>query len=250
MVYTTIDSIVRRALLENSYPIHWYAEYLFHASTCLRELNISTLKVINTRDLPVGDYGEVDLPDDFMDDVAVSFSTGATLKPIPHRDSINPLRVHNPTTGAFEQQPTTTTLSQGGLYFPFVGRTWYWNISDYGEPTGRLFGSDGENPNGYKVIKERRQIQLYGEFSGGNMILQYISDGQSLDNASMVDNLAFATVQAYINWKRTANANNEFSPEGRQFYNTKRKLKGRLNEMTGTDIINIIRSQYTAAIKN
>ena len=250
MVYTSIDSIVRRTLLENSYPIHWYSEYLFHASACLRELTIDTLKVINTRNLPVNADLSVDLPDDFQDDVAVSFSTGATLKPIPHRDSINPLRVHNATTGAFEMQPTTTTLSQGGLYFPFVGRTWYWNISDYGEPTGRLFGSDGENPNGYKVIKERNQIQLYGEFSGGNMILQYISDGQSMDNASMVDNLAFATVQAWINWKRTANAVNEFSPEGRHFYNTKRKLKARLNGMTGTDIVNILRSNYTAAIKN
>jgi len=250
MIYTTIDIIVRRALLENSYPIHWYSEYLFHASTCLRELNIEVLRIINTRTLPVNSDGSVDLPDDFQDDVMLSFNAGALLKPIPHRDSINPTRVHSATTGAFEQQPTTTTLSQGGLYFPFVGRTWYWNISDYGEPTGRLFGSDGENPNGYKVIKERGQIQLYGEFTGGNVVLQYISDGQSLDNASMVDNMAFATVQAYINWKRTPNASNEFSPEGRLFYNTKRKLRGRMNNLTPDDIRNIIHSAYTAAIKN
>ena len=250
MVYTTLDALCRRNLLDNGLPIHYYAEILFHGSNCLRELTIDTLKVVNTRNLPVNPDLSVDLPDDYLDDVAVSFSTGATLKPIPHRDSINPLRVHNATTGAFEIQPTTTTLSQGGLYFPFVGRTWYWNISDYGEPSGRLFGSDGENPNGYKVIKERRQIQLYGEFSGGNMILQYISDGQSVDNASMIDTLAFQTVQDYMNWQRSPNKNNEFSPEGRKYYNSKRKLRGRLNDMTTEDIKNITRANYTAAIKN
>ncbi len=250
MIYTTVDIICRRALLENGYPIHFYAEYLFLASSCLRELNIDTLKVVNTRDLPINADGSVDLPSDFQDDVMVSFNTGATLKPIPHRDTINPLRVHNTTTGVFEQQPTTTALTQGGLYFPYVGRTWYWNISDYGEPTGRLFGSDGENPNGYMVIKERRQIQLYGEYCGGNIVLQYISDGQSSDAASMVDNMAFSTVQNWINWKSSPNKNNEFSPEGRLFYNTKRKLKARLNDLTHEDIRNILHSAYTAAIKN
>jgi len=250
MTYTTIDQICRRALLENSLPIHWYAEYLFHSSTCLRELSFDTLKITNTKSLPVNVDGSVDLPDDYVDDVMLSFNTGAVLKPIPHRDTINPLRVHNTTTGLFEQQPTTTALTQGGLYFPYVGRTWYWNISDYGEPTGRLFGSDGENPNGYKVIKERGQIQLYGEYSTDNIILQYISDGSSIDSASQVDVLAFSTVQAWINWKSSQNANNEFSPEGKLFYNAKRKLRGRLNGMTTEDVKNILRSNYTAAIKN
>ncbi len=249
MVYTTLDIVVRRTLLENGLPIHWYSEYLFHSSTCLRELTIDTLKVINTKNLSVSYYGSVDLPDDYLDDVMLSFNDGQLLKPIPHKDSINPLRVHNTTTGAFETQTNVTTIDTGGLFFPFVGRTWYWNVSDYGEPTGRVFGANGGNPNGYKVIKERRQIQIYGA-SGGNVILQYISDGQSVDNASMVDTQAFSTFQAYINWQTSPNKNNEFSPEGRKYYNTKRKLKIRLNGLTLEDVKNIVRGQYTASMKN
>jgi len=250
MTFSTLDSIIRRTLLENNLPIHWYAEYLFYSSTCLRELTIDTLKVINTRCLPIGTYGEVDLPDDFLDDVGLSFNTGAVLKPIPHRSNINPLRIHDADTGDFVQQKTTNTIIQGDTLFPFVGRTWYWNVSDYSEPTGRLFGSNGSNPNGYTVLKERRQIQLYGHFNGGNVILQYISDGQSADAASMVDTLAFSTIQAYNNWKRSINKDNEFSPEGRTYYNTKRKLRSRLSGMTSEDIRNILHSAYTAAIKN
>jgi hypothetical protein len=250
MLYTTLDVICRRALLERGLPIHYYPEFLFHSSTCLRELTIDTLKVVNTRNLPVNDYGAIDLPEDFLDDVMLSFADGATLRALPHRRSINPLRIHSAETGLFEQQPSSTNVNVGDIYFPFVGLTWYWNVSDYGEPTGRVFGANGGSPYGYQVFKERRQIQLYGGINTGNAILQYISDGQSIDNASMVDTLAFSTIQSYIIWKSSPNADNEFSPQGRMFYNTKRKLKSRLSSLTGTDIINIIRTAYTAAMKS
>lgn len=249
MVYTNLDIIVRRTLLDNSLPIHFYAEFLFHSSSCLRELTIDTLKIINTRNLPVGDYGEVDLPEDYLDDVMLSFDTGGTLRGFPHRDSLNPLRVHDSTTGLFSSQSPSTNLNNADLYFPFVGYTWYWNVSDYGEPTGRLFGVGGGNPYGYKVVKERRQIQVYGS-NQGNVILQYISDGQSIDNATMVDTQAFSTIQSFINWQRSPNKDNEFSPEGRKYYNTKRKLRARLSGLSGTDIINIFRTNYMATIKS
>lgn len=249
MLYTTLDTIIRRSLLESSLPIHYYAESLYHSSTCLRELTFDTLKIVNTRNLPIGAYGEIDFPEDFTDDVMLSLADGSTLRPIPHKESINPLRVHSTTTGQFESHPSSININNGDLFFPFVGYTWFWNVSDYGEPTGRIFGSNGGNTYGYKVIKERRQIQVYG-CNGGNAILQYISDGQTIDNASMVDSLAFTTIQNYIIWKRSPNANNEYSPEAKMYYNTKRKLKARVSGLTGADVINIIRSSYTAAIKN
>lgn len=250
MVYTTLDIICRRALLENKMPIHYYAEYLFNASTCLRELTIEALKVINTKNLPVNERGEVDLPDDFQDDVMLSLGAGAVLRPIPHKTSLNPLQIHNATTGAFEVQANPATVNSGNLYFPFVGYSWFWNVSDWGEPTGRVFGATGGNPAGYQVFKERRQIQMYGGFTSGSIILQYISNGQSVDNASMVDNMAFATIQSYIDWKSSPNAKNEFSPEGRMYYNQRRKLRARLSDLTHEDIRNVIHSSYTAAIKN
>lgn len=250
MVFTTLDVICRRALLERGLPIHYYSEFLFHASTCLRELTIDTLKIINTVNRPIDAYGAIDLPEDFLDDVGLSFADGATLSPLPHRKNMNPIRVHSTETGQFEQQASSVNINTGDLYFPFVGYTWFWNVSDYGEPTGRIFGANGGNPYGYEVFKERRQIQLYGGVNLGNAVLQYISDGQSIDNASMVDTLAFSTIQNYIIWKSSPNADNEFSPQGRMYYNTKRKLRTRLSGLTGTDIVNIMRSTYTAAMKN
>lgn len=69
MNLTTIDQIVRRGLLENGLPIHFYSEFLYHGATCLRELNLDTLQIVNTVNLPTNDYAAADLPDDFDDDI-------------------------------------------------------------------------------------------------------------------------------------------------------------------------------------
>lgn len=250
MVYTNLDIITRRTLLEKGLPIHYYAEHLFHAAACLRELSFDTLKIINTQQLPINSYGAVDLPDDYVDDIAVSFNWGSLLQPIPHKDSINPLRVHNSTTGAFAEHSNADQFDNNGLFYGMVGWTWYWNINDYGEPTGRMFGANGGGVNGYKVIKERRQIQLSGDFPAQGIILQYISDGQNVDAASLIDTQAISSIQAYQSWKSSPNANNPYSPEAANFNKEKRKLRARLNDLTTVDIKQIIRLNYTAAIKS
>ena len=250
MVYTTLDIIVRRTLLEAGLPIHYYAEGLYHSSTCLRELTIEILNVVNTKTLPVNSYGAVDLPDDFNDDVMLSFGGSQILRPIPHKSNLNPIRIHDSTTGAFESQPNPARVNSGNLYFPFVGYSWFWNVSDWGEPLGRVFGATGGSPDGYEVFKERRQIQLYGAYTCGSVILQYISDGQSVDNASMVDTQAFSTIQKYNDWKMSPNANNEFSPEGMAYMNQRRKLRSRMSTLSVEDIRDTLHKAYTAAIKN
>jgi len=126
---------------------------------------------------------------------------------------------------------------------------WYWNYSDYGEPTGRFFGRSGGTSQGYRVVKERREIQLTDNFIGQNVILLYISDGQGIDNASQIDTQATKAIQAWSDWKRSRNSNNEFSPEGKYWYNQKRILRARLNDMTVADIKNVLHNAYKATIK-
>jgi len=251
MIFTTLDIITRRGLLENNLPIHYYSEFLIHGSSALRELTFDTLKVINTVKLPISTYGSCDLPDDFVEDVGVFFDDGGTLSPIAHNNGISPLRLHDTTSGAFVP-PTGSdnTQQDSSLFFGSSGSLWFWNVNDFGEPTGRYFGANGGTNIGYKVIKERRQIQLSSGFIDGAIVLQYISDGQSIDSATQIDTQAIATIRAYQEWKRSPNANNEFSPEGRGYYNQKRLLRARLNDLSLHDIKNIIRKNYTAAIKN
>ena len=250
MIFTSLDAICRRNLLEKGYPLHFYPEFLFHASTCLRELTIDTLKIINTVLLPVNSYNAIDLPTDFMDDLSVSIPVGGLLHPVPKRDSLNPLRFIGP-TGTFTTPPHPNNTS-GEMFLGFnTNWLFFWNINDYGEPTGRYFGATGEGKmNGYKLVKERRQIQLTQTFTSCDAVLMYISDGQSSDAATKVDVMAFATITAFINWKRSPNADNKDSPEARNFWNERRRLVAREDDLTATDIRDIILAAYSAAMRN
>lgn len=252
MLWATVDNIVRRQLLEKSYPIHWYAEYLFHASTCIRQLSTDTLKIINSANLPVNtDSNSVTLPSDFVDDIAVTIPVGDLLQYVPKKNNLNPLRIHDATTGQFVPYTDLTTQGENTV-FGFIGNWyWFWNISDYGEPTGRYFGAGGgEKLNGYMLVKERNQIQLTGTFTSENVVLLYISDGQSIDNATRVDSLAIDAIKSYINWMTSPSAGIERSPEGMSYYNQRRLLRARLNDLTLTDLRDIIRSNIMATIKN
>jgi hypothetical protein len=251
MTYANLDMIVRRSLLEKGYPIHYYAEYLLHAASCVRQLTTDTLKVINTVNLPINKYFAVDLPTDFVDDISVSMPVGNLLKPIPKNDNITPLRMTNPDTGQFipyrekikEENETVFGINPSWL--------WYWNVNDYGEPTGRFFGANGgERANGYKLLKERNQIQFTETVTGKDIVLMYISDGQSVDNATRIDMLAFSCIQAYIDWKTSKNAAIKSSYESITYHSEKRLLRAKLNDLTAIDIKNIVRKNYMASIKN
>lgn len=243
MKFTNLDIIARRWCLEKGLPIHYYLEALVHASTALRELAFDTIGIINTVRLPLNDYAAVDTPSDFVDEVAVSLSVGNYLLPVSKNNNITPLRNKN-SDGAFTTygEDGTVTFDQNGL--------WFWNTNDWGENTGRMYGGSGATQSGYKVFPERRQIQFTEGFPSASVVLMYISDGQNMDAATMIDVRAQMTIQAFMSWKRSPNADNNRSPEAANYYNEKRLLKQKLNDLTINDVKDIMRRNFHASIKN
>jgi hypothetical protein len=254
MLFTSLDEIVKRKLIDSGYPIHYYFEYLSHAAGCLRELNFDVLDMINTVRLPVNcDDHTVDLPEDFVTDgdISVGIPVGQFLQPVVKMDKITRLRNKNPTTYQYEDyQGATPSESVDGLYLN-PGWNWFWNVNSFGEPTGRQFGGNGgATLNGYTVVTERRQIQLTETFTSSEIVLMYLSDGQSADNATHIDVGAFACIEAWIDWKRSPNRNNDRSPEGMYYYNQRRLLKARKHQLTTLQIRQILHNAYSATIKN
>lgn len=250
MIWATLDSIVRRNLLERGYPMQYYIEELTHAATCLRQLTQDTLKVINSVTLAVdtSDY-TADLPDDFVDDIGVAIPAGGLLLPIPKRGNLNRIPAINSDTGQFTSMPTLN--ASGNTFFFGFGWTWFWNFNDWGEPTGRYFGANGGDAlNGYTIVKERRKIQFTSSFLSPDAVLTYVSDGQSADAATQIDTLAIDAIKKYINWQMSPNADVDRSPEGITFSNEKARLRRLLDDITTTDIKQIFRNNYTASPKN
>lgn len=253
MLLTNLDILVRKWLLERSLPIHFYAEGLYHSAAAIMLLTQDTLQIINTANLPVDSTGNIQLPDDFDEDLSVCVPAGQALYELPKQDWITPLRIHNTTTGEFmpyNELVDDDTPEGETSFFGFPG-TWayYWNVDSYGGFTGRRFGAHGGINAGYQVFKQRRQIQMTEGFIGSNVVLLYISDGQRADSASQVDTKATQCIKTYIDWQRSSNATNEHSPEALTFYNQKRRLRILLNQLTKADIINVIRQAYTATLK-
>jgi hypothetical protein len=248
MQFATLDMIVNRSLLEKGYPKHYYIEYLVHCSSAIRELTKDTLKAVKSADLPVHSDNTIDIPTDFTDDIAACLPVNGLLQPLPHNENINPVIKHD-SSGDFVPFSNSNSTDETFFGFP-TSYGWYWNINDYGESTGRYFGLSGGTSSGYKVNRERRKIQFTGTVSGGSIILLYISNGQSSDNATQVDWRAFQAIQSYCDWKSSPNAAIKDSPEAMTYYNERRRLVANLNPLTKNDILNIMRSAYTGAPKN
>jgi hypothetical protein len=239
MRYTTLDKIIRRNLLAKRLPLHYYVEFMVHASTCLRELTFDSLRIINTVELELNDY--------YVDWTKVGLKMSQFIQPITQRDSINRLRNQN-SQGEYitYQDPATFNMD-----FPFWPGYWmFQNIDDLGENLGRLYGfNTGLVPDGFKIIKERNQIQFLETSRDSTYVMEYISDGQTSDNASQVDQYAWSAIEAYINWKRSPNADNDRSPEAFNYKHQRGVLRARMNETTGYDIRQILYRNYRASIK-
>lgn len=247
MRFTTLDKIIRRNLLAKRLPLHYYIEFLVHASTCLRELTFDSLKIINTVELTLNDYYAADLPCDYVDWTKVGLKMGQFVQPITQRDSINRLRKQDSQGNYITyQDPASFNMD-----FPFWPGYWmFQNIDDLGENLGRLYGfNTGLVPDGFKILKERSQIQFLETSRDTTYVLEYISDGQTSDNASQVDQYAWMAIEAYINWKRTPNADNDHSPEAYNYKNCRRALRARMSEVTLYDIRQILFRNYRASIK-
>jgi len=251
MTFATLDMIVNRTLLEKGLPIHWYSEILFHCASAIRELAKDSLKIINSANIPLSSYKTIDLPDDFMDDLGIGIPVGGQLQMIPKQPNLNPIRIHDNTTSQFTPYTTTTSDENGETVIGYAGAAfWFWNVSDYGEPTGRYFGAKGGTSTGYAVFKERRQIQLTDDMGSESVILLYISNGQSADNATQVDWMAFRAIQAWADWQMSPNSGIDKSPEGMTWWNARRHFRANVDDLTKVDILNIVRNSYSAALKS
>lgn len=247
MRYTTIDKIIRRELLAKRLPLHYYVEYLVHATTCLRELTFDSLRIVNTVQLTLNDYFAADLPCDFVDWTKVGIKMGQFIQPITQRDSINRLHNYNNQGQIVPfQDPATFNFE-----FPFWPGYWmFQNIDDLGENLGRLYGfNTGLVPDGFKILPERNQIQFLETSRDTVYVMEYISDGQTSDNASQIDEYAWSTIDGYIEWKRSPNASNDHSPEAFNYKNQKRLLRARMSQVTLYDMRQILYRNYRASIK-
>jgi hypothetical protein len=245
----TLDDIVRAYLVKKNKSMHYYLDFLVHAVDAIREISLDTMKVVRTVKIPVNSYKAVVLPGDYVDWIKIGFARGQYNVQMSNRQSFN--RLNN--------------LDDNGVKIPYEdivgdenvgigewdGLAYAWSTNDNGEILGRVFNNGaGTTQNSFKVLRERGEIQLDNRFEADYIILEYIGDGLDGDADTEVHPYSLATIEAYISWKSSRNADNIQSPEGYNFYNNHRILRARMNEISLLDIQRSKEKGYKATIKN
>ena len=253
MRYTSIDKITRSYLLQKNYPMHYYLNAAKYATDCLRELTFDTLRVVNTVKLDLNSYYAVDLPCDFVSLVKVGIEVGQLVKPLAYNPQINRLRNTN-TSGEYitygEPVSDVEIFLSGslGIYWGTV----MWD--DNNEFTGRMFGFRGDyGQDTYKIVLERGQIQFNENIGATSVVLEYISDGQTTNNATQITPFAQKAIECYIDWQFKLHGrqygNGERQEAERQYNKELRILRARVSALTIDDIKRIFTTNYSAGAK-
>jgi len=239
MAYTTLDKIVRSALLRKRYPMHYYVDFLKAAADCLRELRYSILDSVETKVIAVNDYNAIDLPCDYVQWVRVGYMNGGLTYPLVQQDNINRLRKSDG-SGGYENYDTPTV----GMYGSYSTYTTEW-----GTFNGGFFGyGNGYSVDTFKEVKERNQIQINQGLAITDVYLEYISDGSCCSTITKINPLAQACIEAYIMWQQKEQNRTVGLGErqiAQEAYKDKwRELRARLDPMTTEDVKRIWNNNY------
>ena len=242
----TIDKIVRSALADKEYPMHFYLQYLTYAINGMRELTFDVLKNIKSVRLPVTSYGAIKLPCDFVDYVRVGEESNQYVTVMSEKRQFNRLNKFDQNGKKVPYENILSSSSNGG---------WDSDLyNDKGELTGRVFNAKPTYPDSFILLRERGEIQLDPSFTGSEVVLDYISDGVNTTASNAVHPYAIESIKSYIFWKQKEHGRNYNRQESElaknEFYNQLRILRGRLSDINDiNDIRRSLASGYGANIK-
>lgn len=233
----TLDNIVRSALLDKGYPMHWYLQFLKYGIDGLRMLNFDVLQNVKSVRLPVNSYKAATLPCDFVDYIKVGDEIGQYISPWGEKDSFNRLNKFD---------ANGNKISYGDIEAT--------NVNDLSEHLGRMFNNFSSFRNSFQIVRERNEIQLDTSYTGTEITMDYLTDGLTSDASSAIHPYAIDSITSYIFWKMKEHARqynmSERAMAKDEFYNQLRVLKGRMNAMDVNQIRRSLAGGYGPVIRN
>lgn len=252
MKITTLDKVVRGALADRQYPMHFYLQFMTYAVSCLRELNFDVLQSVKSVRLPINSYKAATLPVDYVDFIRVGNELGQYIYPWGEKkDSFNRL---NKFDSQGNKIPYGDVEAANGILPNNWEGFWYTNyVNDKGEHLGRIYNNIPAFRESFVILRERGEIQLDVSYTGQFIVMDYISDGMSLSAANAVHPYAIETIKAYIFWKMKEHGRQynmgEREMAKQEFYNQLRVLKARMNNIDTLDIRRSLQEAYGPVIK-
>ena len=249
----TLDKIVRSALTDKAYPMHWYLQFLHYGVDALRMLNFDVLQNVKSVRLPVNSYKAVTLPCDFVDYIRVGNEVGQYIYPHGEkRDSFN--RLNKFDSNGNKIAYGDIEAANGILPNDWEG-FWYTNyLNDKGEHLGRIFNNFSGTRDSFVILRERGEMQLDTSYIGTEIVLDYVTDGLTTSASNAIHPYAIDCIKAYIFYKMKEHSRaynmGERQMAREEFYNQLRILKARMNSIDINDIRRSLDRGYGPVIKN
>jgi len=254
MTVTSLHSIVCNMILKRRYPVHYYLEFLLYAKECLAELSMDErFENIRYKVCQLNDNHALELPNDYLDYVAVGVRVGGYVKPLVEDDTLDliPNYDSNFDIQSYINGVATEENQQLTYYNGFLTPLWFmtnWNA--FGENTGRLFGGVGNYVDTFKVNKARNEIKINDYLTFTEYVITYISDGTDSDSATHINNYAAATIRAYIMWQFKENnrtySKSEALVEREQYRSERKILRARLSDLSIDKLKRIVQKNNIA----
>jgi hypothetical protein len=249
MKYYNLDMVVRGALFNKQYPIHFYAQFLKFGIDAIRDLSLFHNGVVNTKLIPVDKANNTaKLPCDYVDYIRVGVPNGPYNRPLVRNPNYSSLyRFNDQGEKVMYSSPESETTA---------GWNTQWHeayLNDYGERLGRWFNYD-KNTDTYEIMKERGDIQFHPSLVLDNIVLEYISDGIDADAATRVNPYHIKYIEAYIDDRMKAHGRHYSlaeRAEARDLVERElRKVRAVSEPLTIEDVRRSVRRSFTGTYEN
>ena len=233
----TLDEVVKSLLIqEGEHTEHKYMQYLDIAIRGMKELSFDILQDIKIANLSINDNLTVDLPKDFVNYARIGVCNNGRIETLGFDERIC---LDRDIDACGEELPNSSNKDG----------SWVGNYRN-GEAVGGSYGlGGGQNKNGYyRLDREKNQLALSSEVKGGSIVIEYISDGSSVDGDMRVNTLSEEALRSYIYWKKVQRKRNtplqEKELARRDFYNEKRLARARIVNFTPDQARQITRKGF------
>lgn len=242
---TTIDSIVRSALMSSRLTIHYYLEAAHYGLKCLRELEFDVVGNVYSGKFTVDAFNEIALPEGYIDYVRMGKANGPYIIPIANHPSFS--RIENE-----DASNNVAAYTAPGAYVQYGldGLVWAGHVNYYGEPTGGFFGGSGTDSDTFMIIRERNKARIGSNLSPGDVVyMDYLAD-MPASATSLVHPYAESTIEAYIKYCMAKYKRMGDEDRAKYEYNKEmKKLRGRTNGLTKEELRRIARNNIKQTVK-
>lgn len=235
----TLNVLVREALADNGYPIHFYLNYLHHGIRCLENLALDFDFGPNVKELNIAtlSYDRVTLPADCIDVIGVFGIYGGQRKDFLRNNSLT--KIYNEISSV--KYPYTEDASTLPEYDNLIDST----------PLGQTSANEmvtvlypgGKPTYEYNVDTEHSELILGPGHGLTSIYLRYLAPVVSTSTANTVHPYAVDVIHAYINWKiakADGSAQSKVAVLKDEYYNQKRIMRGQMSGLSIEQLYQIL----------